>query len=229
MVRASRRRAAGKRVNCVQPERKFPARLAAATALVLGVLAAVVGSPVRSSRAGAVDVASLANAVEQEEDHVTGVELAEWIRDRRPGLRIIDVRSAAEFDAYHIPGAERLSLSDLSHAHLAPDEQIVLYSEGGAHAAQGWVFLRALGHRHVWFLRGGLYEWLDQVMSPALADSATAADSASFRRASVVSRYFGGSPRIGGVTHSDESSIAVPLLNPSRTTRAVLRVRGRGC
>jgi hypothetical protein len=139
------------------------------------------------------------------------------------------VRSVAEFDAYHIPGAERLSLSDLAHARLAPDEQIVLYSEGGAHAAQGWVFVRALGHRQVWFLRGGLYEWLDQVMSPTLPDSASAADSAAFKRASAVSRYFGGSPRVGGVTRSDESSIAVPLPNPSRTTRAVLRVRGRGC
>ena len=216
-------------MNDAQPVRKFPTRLAAATALVLGVLAAVVGSPLPSSRTDGVDVASLARAVEQEEDHVTGVELAEWIRDRRSGLRVIDVRSAAEFDAYHIPRAEHLSLSDLAHATLAPDDQIVLYSEGGAHAAQAWVFLRALGHRHVWFLRGGLYEWLDQVMSPTLTDSANAADSAAFKRASAVSRYFGGSPRVGGVAHSDESSIAVPLPNPSPTTRAVLRVRGRGC
>jgi 3-mercaptopyruvate sulfurtransferase SseA len=46
----------------------------------------------------------------------------------------------------------------------------VLVSDGGAHAAQGWVFLRALGIAHVYFLRGGLGEWLDDVMNPADAE-----------------------------------------------------------
>ena len=47
-------------------------------------------------------------------------------------------------------------------------ETIVLYSEMGVHGGQAWVFLRALGHRHVVFLRNGLHEWLDDVMSPTI-------------------------------------------------------------
>ena len=205
---------------------RFPARSAAAVALTLGILAALVGSPT-TARNGNVDVASLARAVEHEDDHVTGVELAEWIRDRRAGLRVIDVRSSAEFDAYHIPGAERISLADLARTRFDRDAPIVLYSEGGAHAAQAWVFLRALGHRNVWFLRGGLYEWLDQVMSPTLPDSASAADRAAYARAAAVSRYFGGTPRVGGAEQSAQPSI--PLPHASASTRALLRIRGRGC
>jgi rhodanese-related sulfurtransferase len=229
MAGASRRRtAADVPVTDVERPRRFPARLAAALALALGILAALVGSPTRPSH-GIVDVASLARIVEHEEDHVTAVELAEWIRDQKPHLRVIDVRTPAEFDAYHIPSAERLSLADLSTAQLAPDEQIVLYSQGGAHAAQAWVFLRALGHQKVWFLRGGLYEWLDQVMSPTLSDSASVAERAAFQRASAVSRYYGGSPRVGGAEQAGEPGVTVPLPHTSATTRAILRVRGRGC
>ena len=57
---------------------------------------------------------------------------------------------------YHVPTAERVPLDSLAHVRFAADETIVLYSEGGAHAAQAWVFLRALGYDNVYFLRGGL-------------------------------------------------------------------------
>src|SRR5258705_3651927 len=151
-----------------------PVHLAVGVALALGSLAALAGTPDRTRNAR-LDVESLARAVEHEDDHVTAIELAEWIKDRRPGLRILDIRSSGEFEALHIPTAERVALTDLSRTPFRRDETIVLYSEGGAHAAQGWVFLRALGYTQVYFLRGGLREWLDEVMSPTL--QATAYDS----------------------------------------------------
>src|SRR5256714_13982575 len=90
-----------------------PGHLAVGIALVLGVAAAFAGTPDRSRNAR-LDVASLARAVEHEDDHVTALELAEWIRDRKPGLRVIDIRSSDEFSALHIPTAEQVSLSDLT-------------------------------------------------------------------------------------------------------------------
>jgi rhodanese-related sulfurtransferase len=158
-------------------------RALAITAITAGALAAVSGSPYRAERAG-VDVAALAHTVAAEEDHVTALELAQWIHDRQPGLRIIDLRTPAEFAEYHLPRAERIALEQLLTTPFRPDETIVLISDGGAHAAQGWVFLRALGHRHVYFLRGGLGEWVDQVMNPAKPNDLT--------------RYFGGTPRAAG-------------------------------
>ena len=117
-----------------------------------------------------IDVASLARSVAREEDHVTALELAQWIKDRRPGLRVLDLRSPEEYTAYHVPRAEHLSLDSLATTTFRADETIVLYSEGGPHAAQAWVFLRALGYQRVFFLRGGLYEWLEQVLNPILAE-----------------------------------------------------------
>jgi rhodanese-related sulfurtransferase len=211
--------------------RPGPAHLATGVALILGLAAAIAGTPDRARNAR-LDVESLARAVEHEDDHVTAIELAEWIRERRPGLRVVDIRSSGEFDALHIPTAERIPLSDLPKTPFRRDETIVLYSEGGAHAGQGWVFLRALGYTQVYFLRGGLREWLDEVMSPAIAPTATDSVRKAFARVSDLSRYFGGSPRVGALAGSTPSSGAA--LPSSRVPLSSERLKnssnwGRGC
>lgn len=218
----------------VDRNRWIPRGLAVA-ALALGLLAVFAGSPYMANHA-TIDVPALAQTVAREEDHVTALELAQWIKERRPGLRVLDVRSPEEFERYHLPTAERLPLDSLSTVAFHADDTLVLYSEGGAHAAQAWVFLRALGYRKVYFLRGGLYEWLEQVMNPTLADTTAAARDA-FARAAALSRYFGGVPRsdirppteesitLPGAAHAGS---AVPL--PARTTTARIdAVRRRGC
>ncbi|OFW09888.1 MAG: hypothetical protein A3H96_01660 [Acidobacteria bacterium RIFCSPLOWO2_02_FULL_67_36] len=155
-------------------------RALAIVALGLGVAAALAGGASRLSprRAATIDLAALASAVSREADHVTALDLGAWIKDRKPRLRVIDVHSKEEFDRDHIPTAEPIPLEALVNTPFSRDETLVLYSEGGAHAAQGWVFLRARGYEHVYFLRGGLAEWNDEVMSPA--------------KPSDISRYFGG-------------------------------------
>jgi rhodanese-related sulfurtransferase len=206
--------------------RMGPAQLTVGAALFLGVAAAFAGTPDRSRNAR-LDVESLARAVEHEDDHVTAIELAEWIRARRPGLRVVDVRSSGEFDALHIPTAERIPLTELAKTSFRRDETIVLYSEGGAHAGQGWVFLRALGYTQVYFLRGGLREWLDDVMTPTIDSRAGDSVRKAFARVSDLSRYFGGTPRVGTSTAKPPS--AVPLPTRSDRAKTVTSRWSRGC
>jgi rhodanese-related sulfurtransferase len=172
--------------------------------------------------------------VEAEQDHVTAVELAAWIRDRKPGLRVVDVRVAEDFAEFHLPTAENVSLTGLTRAAIRPDETVVLYSEGGTHAAQGWFFLRARGIEHVYFLRGGLYEWMTEVVNPTLPADASPAQRAEFARTAELSRYFGGVPRIGGAapTAADDPAAELPGRGSDEegpATSAVRRVRQRGC
>jgi rhodanese-related sulfurtransferase len=193
--------------------------------------ATVAGSPYAAHH-GRIDVEALSRAVASENDHITAVELAEWIKERRAGLRIVDVRTQDEYDTFHVPTAERIPIDSLTTSSLRPSEIVVLYSEGGAHAAQAWVFLRALGYSKVYFLRGGLYEWLEQVMSPGLPANATAKDTAAFIKASAVSRYFGGVPRAAGEV--PDEAIPVPSRSGAAATgggtaAAVARIRRRGC
>ena len=198
-------------------------------ALVLGSFAVIAGSPRAQSNAR-IDVAELARIVGNEDDHVTAIELADWIRSQRPNLRVIDVRDSADFEAYHIPRAERIALEDLVATPFRRDETVVLYSDGGAHAAQGWVFLRAMGHERVYFLRGGLYEWLDDVMNPTISETASDSARENFAKVAETSRYFGGVPRIG-VASSSRPSVALPGSRDEKAgaAKAAARVRGRGC
>lgn len=192
-------------------------------AALLAAAAAVAGSAHRTT---AVNVDELAGQIEREDDHVTAIELAQWIKDRKAGLRVIDVRSDSEFAEMHIPTAERWPLDSLSALKPISGETLVLYSEGGAHAAQGWVLLRALGHRNVYFLRGGLLDWLDDVISPTLPATP---DSASVRTA-ALSRYFGGTPHVSFSSSSTPAQTSTPGRNDSTTAHAaVARLRRRGC
>ncbi len=196
-------------------------RWMAGAAALAGALAPLAGSPYRRA-AGAspavglagrldagqtgLDVAGLAREVADQEDHVSAVELATWIRARRPGLRVIDVRTASEYAAFHIPNAEHVPIEQLAAARFGAGETLVLYSELGVHGGQAWVLLRALGHRRVFFLRGGLVEWLDDVMSPTIAADAPAEAQTRFAEVAELSRWFGGTPRriaAGGAATAD--------------------------
>jgi rhodanese-related sulfurtransferase len=160
-------------------------RALAVAAALLGILAVFAGTPRRQP--------SL----------ITPVELAEWIRDRKPELRIIDTRPEAEFDEYHLPRAERV----VSLPSFKPEETIVLVS-GDAKGID----------RDVYILRGGVRGWIDEVMNPTIAENASAEARAAFQRASVVSRYFGGVPRIVDKVDGKPSDAA-----------AAKAVRRRGC
>lgn len=203
-------------------------RALAYAAMVLGSGAALAGSPFAVNH-GAIDVQELSRAIADERDHVTAVELGAWIKERRPDLRVVDVRTAEEFNAYHVPTAERIAIDSIGESTLRPSELIVLYSEGGAHAAQAWVLLRALGYRNVYFLRGGLYEWIEQVMSPSLAADASVKDSVDFTKNMAISRYFGGVARTSSIV--PDPILTMPRQTPggSPTSSAVARIRRRGC
>lgn len=188
-------------------------------ALALGVAAPFAGSPYRAAR-GQVDVGELAGLVARQEDHVTALELAQWVRDGRPHLRVVDVRSAQEYAAFRIPGAENVPIADIAHAEFGADDLVVLYSEGGAHAAQAWVFLRALGLRNVYFLSGGLQDWLDDVLHPALATDADESTRRAFEATAELSRYFGGTPTVAdGAPPAPHAGVAAQIA----------RTRRRGC
>lgn len=153
----------------------------AAIALAGGLLAALPAPAPHAS----FDAQTLATAIAREEDHVTAIELAHWLRDRKAGLRVIDLRTPAEFAAFHLPHAENLPIASLPSLRIGAAESVVLISDGGAHAAQGWVLLTAAGHRHVYFLRGGLQEWRDEVIGGKTPEG------------KELGRYFGSERRDG--------------------------------
>lgn len=202
-----------------------------------GLSAAAIGSGAGSA-AGALQLAS---EIAAERDHISAPQVAERLMAGDATLRLFDLRSTAEFEQMHIPTAEHASIETLLRDPLPRHATIVLYSEGGAHAAQAWMLLRMRGYQRVFVLREGLYEWIARVIEPRLAADATPGERTAFDEATRYSRFFGGLPRtgvpraevpVGYWTHpsSEPESCAVPNSASAASTRAaVAGVRRRGC
>ena len=157
-----------------------------------------------------LDLKELATIIDQEGDHVTAGELAGWIVAGRSDYRLIDLRSEKEYGEYHIPTAENVTLIALPDSSLPPNERVVLYSEGGIHASQAWMLLRARGLKNAYTLKGGLDQWKEEVLFPALAENASPQERARFERAVALARFFGGAPRTGGT----QTAVARPPEMP---------------
>jgi rhodanese-related sulfurtransferase len=192
-----------------------------AGALLLGLAAPFAGSPYQKA-AGQIDIDHLARLIASGEDHVEPLQLAGWIRDRKAGLRVIDVRSPAEFSDYAIPTAENIPIERLASVQFTSAETVVLYSEGGAHAGQAWVLLKAIGVSNVFFISGGLVDWYMDVMTPTLSADALPDEVRTFETTSELSRYFGGEPQTGSSSPTTSPPRAPP---PPR----IADVRRRGC
>jgi len=165
----------------------------AAAALLLGA-AALFASPYPGTRV-TLDAKELALIVGTEADHVEATELAAWIIESRADYRLIDLRTPAEFEQYHIPTAVNIPMNVLTESGLGRQEKLVLYSEGGIHSAQAWMLLLAQGYKSVYMLKGGLDEWKDQVVFPVVADNPTSSERARDERLRSISSFFGGQPR----------------------------------
>lgn len=178
-------------------------RVLAAVVFGAGLLAAVVGSPYpragaapASGRLAVESAGEIAARVERGQDRIAASEVAEWLRERRARLRIVDLRSPEEFAADHLPTSESLALHALVTTGFAADETVVLVSTGDALAAQGWALLAARGVADVRVVTGGYDAWLREVLYPELARDAAPEVQAAFARRSELSRYFGGRPRV---------------------------------
>jgi rhodanese-related sulfurtransferase len=199
------------------------ARALGVVALLLGVLAAFAPDPRRAGTIGKVGADNLAAAIDGGEGEVSPLQLAAWIREHAPGLRVIDLRDEADYAGAHVPTAERQALADL--AGLAAGEHtLVLYGGPDNRAAQAWVLLRLLGHARAFYLSGGIAAWDSQVLHPVLSPAALS--PADFRRLADLSRYFGGLPLSGTGPNAITSVLGSRPAPATTPRRAIARIGG---
>ncbi len=197
---------------------------------LFGFCAIFAGSPYTGSTA-TINAKELAVMVEKEVDHVTVDELADWIIKGRADYRLIDLRSAKDFDEYHIPGAENIPIASLPDAGLLRNEKIILYSEGGTHSAQAWFLLKALKYKNVYLLRDGLAEWKDRILFPSLAENPSPEEKAAFEKRKEVSKFFGGSPQTRNAASASQlvmPKLPVPSVSAA-PTGAPKKKKKEGC
>ena len=198
---------------------------------LLGLMAAFAGSPYKGTRV-TIDTTTLADIVQREVDHISPLDLADWIIQGKSDYRVIDLRSKEEYDQYHIPGAETVPLAELPDYALERNEKIVLYSEGGIHSAQAWFLLKAMGFKSVYMLFGGLDDWKDLVLFPSIPPNPNAEQLATFTKMKEVSRFFGGTPRSESTATGTEKELPMPKLQmpgPQALPAAVPKKKKEGC
>ena len=182
-------------------------------ALALGALA--VFANVAPGHTVKVNAKELLTSVARAEDHVTPPELAAWIIEGRTDYRLVDVRDEKAFAEYHIPTAENVPLATVLDGALDRTEKIVLYGDGGIHAAQAWMVLKGRGYTRVYTLLEGLDAWKDEVLFPVMPQAPTPEQQAQFERAAHVAKFFGGQPRAAAAPGAEPMALPTLAAAPS--------------
>ena len=156
--------------------------------------------------------------------------VADMLVQKDPSLRLIDVRTPEEFDAYHMDGAINIPLSSLLSDEytdiLHQDAYMnVFYSNGSVYANQAWMITRQLGYENNFVLEGGLNYWFGNILSPE-APSLTSPNEEfakyDFRKSAAAA--LGG----GGVVATDNVAPAVKAVRPPVMSKAKKKPAG-GC
>jgi len=214
-----------------RPWRMTPVRGLMVGLLVLGLIALFAGSPYQGSHA-VLDTKQLAMMVGGKQDHVTVDDLADRIIRGENSFLILDLRDGDSYQRYHIPTAMNLPLAQWESGLIPRNETILLYSDGGIHAAQAWFLMKAQGYPSVYLLHGGLDAWIDEILYPSRSAEMTPEAANAFARRVEVSRFFGGSPRTGSEgTQGEPRELAPPVMPDMGEAPAIApkRKRREGC
>lgn len=164
-----------------------------ATRVALAVIAAVM-----AVGAAAADlVAPLDRPRGTTGSFMTAPDLAVRIMNGDDRLRVLDLRAAAAYQAFHIPTAQLVAPADLETLSVESGSTLVLYGDDRRQLMEAVRALRARGHPMVLVLREGVAEWLGRVHEPRLAVDATPEERTQFEQVVPLSRFFGGVPLSG--------------------------------
>ncbi len=200
-------------------------KILAYTALTLGFFALIVDGNNQTK----IESLKIAELIESENDHFTVQELADSLMRKKQNLRIFDLRSPKEYPDYHIPNSENISINDLIKTKFTKKETIILYSEGGIHAAQIWILLKEKG-LDVYSLKGGLDAWKNEILFPEIPENPSSEEKLVVSKAKRVSFFFGGKPVVNPNKQISKSPLEKESAKPNQHDQPKTKKSGNyGC
>lgn len=135
----------------------------------LGMIIAAV--PENTTKQYKLTAYQLLEEVQEGIQFVSTDQIADMIVQKDPSLQLIDVRSSAEYEKYHLPGAINipisLLLSDDWVDYINQDVKMnVFYSNGNTTSNEAWMITRQLGYVNNYVMMGGMNYWAETIMSP---------------------------------------------------------------
>ncbi len=205
-----------------------PLRLLALIVIPLGIIiAAVPAERVKHFQLTADELLQEAGAGVQ---FVSPDVVADMLVQKDPSLQLIDVRTPEEYDAFSLPGAINVPLSNLLADEytdlLNQDARMnVFYSNGSVYANQAWMITRQLGYENNFVLEGGLNYWFGNILAatePAQTSPNEEFAKYDFRKSAAAA--LGG----GGVVSAAGDATAAKSVKPPVTAKAKKKPAG-GC
>lgn len=123
---------------------------------------------------------------------ISPAELFHSLYDQGLTITLLDVRPEADFNLYHLRGAQRVDLASINDlakdliAAYTPNRVIVLMSNDEQHATEAWKALVANSVSNVYLLEGGINAWIaafgetDPEITPLMAAAALPEESLRF-------------------------------------------------
>ncbi len=135
--------------------------------LILGILLAISPAGTRTPEYFSSD--EITGLIASKSNFVTAEDVARMIIDKTPDLLLVDIRTPAEYEQYHLEGAYNIPLDKMfekeSQGILLSEMTIVLYSNGSTNAAQAWLLLQQKGIQ-TYVLQGGMNYWAEVILNP---------------------------------------------------------------
>ena len=106
------------------------------------------------------------DALQNREVQISPAELFTTVYDQKLNPVLLDVRSEAEYNLFHVRGAQNIQMSELSPfakeliAEYTPNRVIVVMSNDETLSTQAWKVLVAESVANVYILEGGLNNWI---------------------------------------------------------------------
>ncbi|HLN55900.1 MAG TPA: rhodanese-like domain-containing protein [Bacteroidales bacterium] len=138
----------------------------------------------------------LISAVSAGEWYVTPDQVARMIVSNDTIMRLIDVRTPAEYNAFTLPGAVNVPYSEFAEktisAYLGKGKvKNILFSNGDTQASYAFVLATGLKYNNMYIMKGGMNAWFNSVMNSRFSgELITARENALFETRTKARKLF---------------------------------------
>lgn len=134
--------------------------------VILAAVILLIGQPTNSEKWQMLEADKGPELVQKRAYQIHPGELLDLMHNDKIKLHLIDVRSEADYNLFHVKGAEHIPLENLEGQAedllLEPSNAVfVLMSNNEDLATEGWKILEAEQLHNIYLLEGGMNYWLD--------------------------------------------------------------------
>ncbi|MEA3445740.1 MAG: rhodanese-like domain-containing protein [Bacteroidota bacterium] len=136
--------------------------------------------------------------INDETRFVSTDQVAHYLVEADPQIQLIDVRTAAEYKKFTLPGAINIPLDSLLNPNFEMYlDQVgvtsVFFSNGTVYASQAWMLYRRKAYTNIYIMKGGLNHWVETILRAKEPEATAAKEEFDLYELRVAaSQFFGG-------------------------------------